>query len=114
MSVWLLLNWIEINKQINTLLSYAEELKKLGTMYQEGMESMAECWQGDSGASFAEAAEKVQGGFYVNGFVLERLINDATRSRRLIEDQNTLAASQISAMEPEPPPTPYKQGRAVR
>jgi len=110
MAVLLLLNLLEIDKCISTLLLSSGALIDLGKKYQEGMASMAECWQGGSGESFAGAAEKVQAGFFVNGYALGKMINDATTSRRLVEGQDALAASQVDEMAP----IPYKQGRAVR
>ena len=98
MSMFLFINFIEASARIKALLHISDRLKELGTEYQEGMGSMAESWQGSSGASFAEAAEKVQAGFYVNGFVLERMVNDATTSRLAIAGRDDLAASEVGAM----------------
>ena len=98
MAALLLLNLIEMRARINSLLRTSDALKELGTKYQEDMGSMAEAWQGSSGTSFAEAAEKVQAGFYVNGFALWWMIDDVTTTRRLVADQDTLAAGAIDAM----------------
>jgi len=98
MSMLFILNFFEISLRIKALLLASGCLKEAGTEYQKDMDSMASGWKGSSGTSFAEAAERVKAGFYVNGFVLERMINDVTTSQSFMKEQDALAASKVDAM----------------
>jgi len=68
------------------------KLKDTGKKYQSDMNAMKDDWSGSGGRCFAEAAGKVQVGFFAGCLALEQMVYDAEASQRALTEQDRQAA----------------------
>ena len=92
-----LLNVPEISMQVENLKAAYNALEETASMSKRVMRSISDSWLGDSGRSFASAAERINAGFVKSGNGLEQMINDVTAAVGYLTAQDAATAESVAS-----------------
>jgi len=86
-----------IAEQINALQDTKDQLTALKNNYKAAMDAMSASWEGSSGRSFAEAANRINADFIVHETVLEKLVSAADLGTRDLFGQDEASAGSVAS-----------------